>query len=305
MANVGSGDSRPPQRPGTPHQFLQSVEQQTYPKTQLRVHVMTEGNSEEAKAFGILRSTGELIGMFCADNVLREPDFLEVMANAAQQTGVVGSYTARYAYVSSDASLNRYFALLGSNDPLCWWVGKADRESYLAPARPGRRETFSDASRLPSLGDNGCVFKRECLKHVNILPNTFGSCMCFCEDLRRAGYSTWSVVSTHALWHRTGQGFWTFIRRRIRYVRTLYFNKQPIRRWHLVATPRDWAAVVGFAVASVLVVPQMLVSLRGYRSVQDRAWLWHPVVCFALTLGYAWAFLMSALSFRRLIVNKS
>ena len=245
---------------------------------------------------GIQRSTGEIIGFFCTDNELIEPNFLEVMVDAASHAGIDGAYTARYTLVRNDSSLSRYFALLGANDPVCWWLGKADRESYLSRIYSGRMAGTTQIRRvgveLPSLGDNGFFTKRSIIQSFVTDPKRFCSTMDLWEDIRRTnGTLTFSVVSEVSLWHRTGECLGDYLRKRWRYVNELYWNKHSIRRWRMVSSLRDWASVVGFALASLLVVPQMLVSLRGARSVKDHAWLWHSPLCFALTLLYACAML--------------
>lgn len=278
--------------------LLASLNVQTYPHDRLTLHVITEGNSEEAKAIGIKECRGDLIGMFCTDNELPDPTVLEALAEAASHPGVIGAYTSHYSYFPSDTSLNRYFALLGNNDPVCWWLGKADRESYMG----------AWGSRLKhqlSLGDNGFLIKRSAAHLVVRDPVTFGSCMDMCEDLRRLGLSAYAVISTHTIWHRTGDSLSTYLRKRWRYVNALYFDRHATRRWLMVATRRDWAFVVLFALASLLVLPQVLVSLRGYRQVRDHAWAWHVIICFALTLLYTCALLRHAWCSARSTVRRN
>ena len=281
---VGPGDDR------LLADLLASLRRQTMPRTDYEILCIREGNSEEAKAIGIHQSRGAIIGLFCTDNILVEPDFLEVMTHAASQAGVVGAYTARYAYVKEDTALSRYFALLGANDSLVWWLGKSDRQDALQPAHQdvGQR-TFTDP--LPSLGDNGCFYKGPLLRDILPTPETFGSCMCLCEDLRRQGHATWNIISSHAIWHRSGASFLTYVKKRWRYVNTLYWQRLPIRRWRPVSTLSDWIAVGLFAAASSVVVPHLFLSLRGYRRKPDAAWFLHPFVCGCLTWLYTWALL--------------
>lgn len=260
--------------------LLGSIEQQTYPRERITVHVIREGSSEEAKAIGINRCTGDLIGMFCADNVLVEPDTLERLATAASVPYVVGAYTTRYAHVRSDRPLSRYFALLGANDPLCWWLGKADRLSYLPSAWGSRRRSHL------SLGDNGFVIRRTLAQQVVHDPKTFGSCMDMCEELRRLGHQLYRTVDEVSIWHRSGESLWVYLKKRWRYTNALYFDQLAQRRWRMVQGPRDWLGVVLFALASCLVLPHLWLSLRGYRSVQDPAWFLHPAVCGLLTCLY-------------------
>lgn len=278
--------------------LLASLRRQTF--TDYEILIETQGNSEEAKARGALKAQGELLGFLCTDNDLRDSNFLRTMVWYARQPTVTGAYTAQYAYVKDDAPLSRYFALLGANDPLCWWLGRADRTSYHAGARTSLRVFTHD--RLPSLGDNGFFVKRQLVQRLSFTPATFGSCMCLCEDLRRLGHATYWVVSEQQLWHRTGEDVWGYFVRRFHYVNTLFWKKHEIRRWRMVEG-RDTLRVVTFVLASVLVLPHLSTSLRGYLRVRDPAWFLHPLVCLGLLVVYGLGCLMywPPLLFRRWI----
>lgn len=279
-------------------QLLDSIHYQLFPKEQVEILVMTEGNSEEAKAMGIKMATGQYILMLCSDNYLRNPWFLQRMCEAlAKHPDCIAAYTARYDYVPEDKSLSRYFALLGANDPLCWWVGKADRLSYLLSDPDFKQrvavQTFPD--RLPSIGDNGFLFRGN-WQDTMPLANHAKAPMDFWEAMRRRGQFTYYVVPHLSVWHRSGENPIDYLRRRYHYAKTLYFQKQDARLWHMVG-PADYARCALFVLASLLILPHLFTVARGYAKVRDLAWLWHPVICLGLTLLYLWCWLTWGLLF--------
>lgn len=270
-------------------ELLKSIEEQDFPKEEYEIIIVREGNSEEAKAIGIQRATGEVIGLFCTDNLIIGSKVLEQLVKAAEHPEVVGAYTHRYYYDKGAPTLDRYFALLGANDPVCWWLGKADRRSYLSCPSPvpciSHVEHKSFPLHMPSIGDNGCFIKADLLKSV-VKDPSLHYCIDACEDLRRAGHYTWAIIDTDGVAHRSGLSFKTWLLKRWKYVNNLYWARYKDRRWVMVKTPMDYCKVATFTCASLLVLPQVFVSLKGYCSVRDKAWFIHPIICYVLTLMY-------------------
>ncbi len=266
-------------------ELLESIRRQNW--SSLEVLVITEGNSEQAKAIGIQRASGKYIGIFCCDNYIRDPSFLNAICwYFSCDPKTVGVWSAQYDYVRSDSALSRYFALLGANDPLCWWVGKADRQSYLKPIKVGKL-VLKEGS-VPSAGCNGFFVRAEAIKSVVPDVNLHFP-MDSVVDLVRAGHNQF-WISPQKVWHRSGESFIGYFWRRYVYARELYFKQVEKRRWHMVDR-RDWLRVLGFCFASFFVVPHLWTSIRGYSKIKDPAWFLHPVVCFVLTFLYGICFL--------------
>ena len=87
--------------------------------------IITEGTSESAKAIGIRRAKGEVIGILASDNELVTENYLSKMYESANLNGASSSLYYWHNY--SDDILNRYFALIGGNDPLSFYMGTNEK----------------------------------------------------------------------------------------------------------------------------------------------------------------------------------
>ena len=250
-------------------ELLRSIEAQDFPKSQMEVLVITDGTSESAKAIGIRQAKGEIIGILASDNEIIGKDYLFLMSEYAKSNGA--AYPALYAYFKTDNILNRYFSLIGGNDPLSFYMGKNDRSSYLGYPNPNGKG---------SIGDNG-FFIRKYLINKTDLDNYY-----HIDNAIEAVEEACGVGGIYT-WHKTGGNIFSFFRKRYQYGLQHAFNKN--RRWHLVdfRQPRDIWKLALFILFSLTLLEPFGLSIRGYLKIRDKAWFMHPIVCLVTVLLYA------------------
>ena len=272
-------------------ELLRSIEAQDFPKDQMEILVITEGTSESAKAIGIKRAKGEVIGILASDNFLPNTGFLTDMT---KEFPVVDcSYPARYCYVKEDDVLNRYFSLIGGNDVLAYYMKKNDRLSYLE-SMDGYEDydNFQHPREYTSIGDNGFFVKKSLIEKTDLdnyyhIDNAWEAVDGKKNNLVRGG-----------IWHKTGGNIFSFFKKRYKYGMQHAFNSN--RRWHLVdfSEPKDIRRFAWFIFASLTVLQPLCLSIRGYLKIRDGAWFLHPIVCL-MTL-FTYAFLVLSLTTKHL-----
>ncbi len=250
--------------------LVESIRSQNFPQDQVEIIPITEGDSESAKADGIRRATGYITGMFCADNYIMDPElFNRVYAEFA--CGASAVYTKRYAYVRSDNSLNRYFSLIGGNDPICYHLGKNDREPHV-------KDLKRTSSYQPSYGCNGFFYLTNLIKKTNLSHY-------YPMDNAMEVNGNFMAIDSDAIWHRTSDKLIPFLKKRYRYARDLYCDRDD-RRWKMLDTGEDYWRLLGFVCSAITVIPCIITSFKGYLRIRDTAWFWHYPVCLAFLITY-------------------
>ncbi len=250
--------------------LLKSIEEQDFPKEEMETLLITEGTSESAKAIGIRKAQGEVIGILASDNLLVGENFLSMMEFAAFDGA---SYPSHYYHDKRDDILNRYFSLIGGNDPLSFYMGKNDRGSYMnTPIRSWKNGT---------IGDNGFFIRKKLIEKTD-LDNYYHIDNAI-EALNKPPRVMWGAF----IWHRTGGNLLSFFTKRYHYGLQHAFNKN--RRWHLVdfRQPKDILRLLWFILATITLIPTTLLSIRGYLKIRDGAWFLHPIVCLMTLFTYA------------------
>lgn len=263
--------------------LIASIKAQVFPQDQIEILVITQGDSEQAKAIGIRRAKGEICAMFCSDNKLMNPViFLTVKKWFDKIQNLTGYYSHHYFYEKSDNSLNRYFSLIGNNDPIPFYLNKADRR----PHYEDNNTTMYDLVRLyghvPSVGDNGFFVRRNLILKSDL--DHYYPMDCF-QDIIKKGDSYFLRDWNSYIWHRTSDKLINFLTKRYRYARDLYCDRQD-RRWRMVDGAKDHWGLLKFIIFTLTLIQPIWVSIRGFRKVRDFAWFWHPIVCIGFLFTY-------------------
>lgn len=259
-------------------------------------------NAEYNKCIGIHKAKGELLFLVDHDNVLPTAFVLRHMVQPIlDYPDVVGVETLRYHYDPNASLLDRYFALFGAGDPLAWYLGKADRLSFLfdrynlaGQARDMGAYylvTFSP-DRIPTLGANGFIIRRSLLmKYAKVDPQHFYH-IDVNVDLIRKGFNTFAFTKDSIL-HLSGyKNLWSFLARRKLFLEQFHLSSdgmtaRPERRYS-VFEPKDKWKLFWFVCISLTIIIPLADSIRGFRKIHDPAWFLHPFLCFVLVVLYGW-----------------
>src|SRR3990167_1981036 len=241
----------------------------------------TDGDSEQAKSEGIRVSKGKICTMFCTDNFIVSRFLFKIVYTLFSKHDVTGIYTKYYTCSKNDNSLNRYFSLIGNNDPIAFYLGKNDR----LPHYQGDEEVVMDLvefkNKVPSLGDNGFFYLRKKIIETN-LDHYYP--MDNAEDLRKKGNYTYFRIFP-AVWHRTSDSLISFLKKRYKYARDLYSDRSD-RLWRMVDTKEDKFRLALFIFYTLTVIQPLYISFKGYSKVRDMAWFWHFPVCVGFLIIY-------------------
>ena len=251
---------------------LASVRNQDYPQNKIEIIIIDGGsqdntlslikkykiklikidpkkqNVELNKSTGISKAKGELLFMIDHDNILPEKNVLSRMVVPfLEHKDMVGVESLHYHYDKKMTLLDRYFALFGVTDPLAYYLGKADRMSYLTD-KFAQKYTPKDCgdyflvkfkkNNIPTLGANGFLVKRATLlKHAEVSEGNYLH-IDVNVDLIKKGFNTYAFVK-NSISHIAGHGSVIYyLKRRMRFLKQYYLGEntvsiQKVRRYSM------------------------------------------------------------------------
>ena len=257
---------------------------------------------EAGKSVGLRRAVHGLVAFIDSDNILPGIDWLVRMIEPFAEPEVTLAEPIEYTHRRTDGFLTRYCALMGMNDPLCFFLGNYDRINGMTgrwtevPVRVEERErdlrVVLASPVTPTVGANGTIFRRLALSEW--LPRDYFFDIDVAADLLRAGHAFAKVKI--GIIHVFSGDVRTFVRKQQRRVLDyLHYRRRGERSF-------PWASgrsgVVWFVISTILVVPLVVQTLRGYARRPDVAWFFHPVACWLTLLVYGTGVLRSIIRTR-------
>lgn len=301
---------------------LESVKKQTYPN--IKEHILMDGGStngtvELAKMYGckvISRpdlqkqeqvrfsyghtlAKGDLILVLESDNILPTKDWLfEMVRPFIEQKEIICSYSAYNTYRKYFNLTTRYSALFGAPDPTLFYLKKTEKIP-LTQKKYDKGEVVSTTKNysivrftldnLPTMGDNGHLFRRKAMSKVNTDSLNYTHVDAF-ADLMNIGYDTYAAVHNSII-HLSRAGLFEIVKRRV-YVKELFYDERRGKRRYLVYNPqskKDKKNLLKFIIFSMTFIIPFYDSLRGYLKIKDIAWFIHPFFCFLIVIGYGFS----------------
>src|SRR3989344_4702016 len=227
---------------------LKSIQMQKYPKNKVDILVIDGGSTdgtldiikvskhditvvqsiypndpEACRGVGLQYAKGDVIGFIDSDNYLPHNHWLEnIIVPFTIHKEVVGAQALRYGYRKRDSALNRYFALVGSGDPVGFYLKKADRLSYLYDRWNlyGKIVHETNAYYLiqftpdnfPTLGSNAFFARKRLLKKAKSDPLHYFH-IDVPLDLALLGYNTYAIIKDEII-HDTAVSLYAFLKKR-------------------------------------------------------------------------------------------
>lgn len=275
-----------------------------YGATIINVPADVQG-AEYNKSVAINEAKNEILVLIDQDNIIPHKMWLKNMVTPlVEDKEIVGSEPLRYAYRKDMDLMDRYFALFGVNDPLPYYLGKADRISHHSDKYtlfgetedkgPYLKVTFEkNADKIPTLGANGFLIRRKVLmenaeagigKYLHIDVTV---------DVIKAGFNKFAFVKDEIIHETSSQGFFTFIKRRKFFMEKYHLEDTGSRRYSVYMHPDDFFKLIYYIFISFTVVKPLYDSIRGFIKIHDVAWFIHPFMCFGMTSVYSYAMIKS------------
>lgn len=308
----------------TLNKCFNSIKIQNYPKNKIELIVSDGGSTDNTlnlarkfaakivhqknikqgpeinRAFGVHHARNQILLILDYDNILPDKNWLRGMVvPLIEDKSIVGVETLRYAYNPSFPILDRYFALYGVNDPLPFYLGKADRLSYLYETY-NLAGKFKDCGKyykvtfkpghIPTLGSNGFLVRRKILlNHAKVFPLDNFFHIDVNVDLIRNGFNKYAFVKNSII-HLSGhKDFIGYLKRRKLFMSKYHLIDLSKRRYS-VFERKDFWRLIYFIIISLTLLKPTYDAVRGYLKIRDMVWFLHPLMCFGTVIIYGYTF---------------
>ena len=251
--------------------------------------------AEAGKAIGIKKAIGKFICLIDSDNILPNINWLEQMLYPLKNNSeIVGSEPIKFTYRPKSGLVERYSALIGANDPYAFVTGVSDRINYIDNKWTHLRIDQIDKKQyilitlkpnidIPTIGANGTIFRTDFLQKnlksdylfdIDIISQVLQ------ETQKNLLFAKVKVGIIHTFCESSISKFIRKQKRRL----VDYYSYQQLRQYSWQTTNNH--SQIKFILYSVLILPAVFDSIRGFLKKTDPVWFLHPFFCLITLFVY-------------------
>ncbi|MCK5522187.1 MAG: glycosyltransferase family 2 protein [Thiomargarita sp.] len=304
-------------------QSLLSIDKQNYPKDKIEILVVDGGsvdntkkiakefnakiidggypdNSEARRHIGVLHAANDIIVFIDSDNILPYNNWLKDMVQPfVNDEEIVGAFTKWYGYEDKTSQIDQYYALIGGNDPIAYYLGKNDRVPYLNNYLPFGSRLEADhgsyevvkfnVNQLPVIGCNGFLIRKSIISQLEYRDsNEYLHIDVNVDIINKLKKDRYAIVKNTII-HLTGDTLWKSIKKRIRYMNVHHVGLSNLRRYKVFdsSNPKDVFNLLKAIFFAITLIEPLLLALKGYIQTKNVRWFFHPIVLFITVQSYA------------------
>lgn len=298
---------------------LDSIKNQNYPRSNYEILILDGGSidktlsiatlyksiiyknplktAEAGKAVGVKKAKGKYLALIDSDNILPDKNWLNKMLLPLEKDNqIIGAEPIRYTYRSTGGFMERYSALTGVNDPYALVSGVYDRQNFISNQWTGLKLDQIDNDQyikiilkpkknIPTIGANGTIFRSSFLKN-NLKSDYLFDIDIISQVLNKTKKTiSFAKVKVGIIHTFCESSFRKFVKKQKRRLVDFY-TFQNERQY-------DWSSVnknsqIKFILYSVLIVPSLIDSVRGFIKKPDLVWFLHPIICLVTLFIYTY-----------------
>lgn len=301
---------------------LEYISLQDYPKSQTEVILVDGGSTDRTKTIakkydvmfidggypdnqearryvGYKRSKGDILVFIDSDNYVKVSGWLKKMVLPIVDGNASCSFTKWYGYDKTLNLVDRYFSLIGGNDPVAYYLEKNDRVEYqdnllpkgaiLCKSDKNAEYVKFDIEKLPVIGCNGFLIKKSILDSIDLISPEYFYHIDVHLDIIKANPEIKYAIVKENIYHAGNLNFMGNIKKRLKY-KTIHMNQLcTFRRYKVfdIKSKRDIFNLIKLIIYIIAIFPLILRALIGIYKTKKVEWLMHPFVVIGMSMAYA------------------
>jgi glycosyltransferase involved in cell wall biosynthesis len=295
---------------------LDSIFKQKYPKNKYEILIIDGGSNDQTiaiakkyhsiilknplktaeagKAVGIRHALGKYICLIDSDNILPNKNWLNLMLLPFKDEQIIGSEPISFTYRKNSGLFERYSALIGANDPYAFITGVSDRKNFINNRWTGLKIHQIDKHKyikielkpktvIPTIGANGTIFRTDFLKN-NLISDYLFDIDIISQVLNQTKKPLFFAKVKIGIIHTFCESsIKKFIRKQNRRLID-YYSYQNLRQYNW--SSNNHYSQIKFIFYTILILPSIFDSIRGFFKKSDLVWFLHPFFCFITLFVY-------------------